>query len=137
VLEGTLADVQEKDAQLTERVSKEEAELRELRLSLQRQESEKAAREQAHQEVRAAWTGWMVRWFTSCACPVCATLQEVACLREELRVLEKSLKSCDPVKQKGMSVEDEERYRMHAVLLLVGAVLCVRVALTVSTHWLP
>lgn len=54
MLEGTLADVQEKGAQLTERVSKEEAELRELRLSLQQQESEKAAREQAHQEVCAA-----------------------------------------------------------------------------------
>lgn len=54
MLEGMLGDVQEKEAQLTERVSKEEAELRELQLSLQQQKSEKAAREQAHQEVRAA-----------------------------------------------------------------------------------
>ena len=53
----------------------------------------------------------MVRWFTSCASVVCATLQEVACLREELQVLENSLKSYDPAKQKGMSVEHEERYR--------------------------
>ena len=45
---------------------------------------------------------------------MCIALQEVSCLKAELRVLENRLKSCEPEK-KGASIKDRERCVLSAV----------------------
>ena len=42
-------------------------------------------------------------------CTVCVSLQEVACLKAELQILESRLKSPVLIKNKGANVKDRER----------------------------
>ena len=70
VLEGAKADLLEQVAQWKEHTSKGEAELRELRLTLQQQTAETTATEQAHQEV-CVCADWRVQWLMALCVLLC------------------------------------------------------------------